>query len=104
MLPRHLIFLLLLGLLFTRPALSYPQFIGYKYASCITCHFNGQGSGPLSDYGRALWAAEIGGRLFAGGRTDEQLGEAAGFLGKKELPWWIRPGIKPRQLHVIEDP
>lgn len=83
---------------------AYPEFIGYKYASCLTCHFNGHGNGPLNDYGRALFAAEIGGRLFSGGRTDEQLGEASGFLGSVQLPFWIRPGIKARQLLLRNNP
>lgn len=79
-------------------AWAYPQFIGYKYASCLTCHFNGQGNGPLNDYGRALWAGEIAGRMFAFGRSDEKLGEASGFLGSKQMPWWVRPGFKTRYL------
>lgn len=83
---------------------AYPQFIGYKYSSCLTCHYNSQGNGPLNDYGRALWAAEIAGRFGAGKSTDEQLGERSGFLGKKQLPYWIRPGLKARQLWVQSNP
>lgn len=86
------------------PAWSYPEFIGYKYASCLTCHYNGQGNGPLNDYGRALWASEIGGRLFAGSRSDEQLGEASGFLGSAQMPWWIRPGLKGRYMIYKPNP
>lgn len=82
---------------------AYPQFIGYKYSSCLTCHYNGNGNGPLNDYGRALWSAEIAGRLFAGNKTDEQLGESSGFLGSYQLPWWIRPGIKARQLYAVRN-
>ncbi|NJL24556.1 MAG: hypothetical protein HC902_04895 [Calothrix sp. SM1_5_4] len=84
--------------------IGYPEFIGYKYASCLTCHYNGQGNGPLNDYGRALWATEIAGRAFAKGRTDEQLGEASGILGSKQLPWWIRPGVKARELLYLPSP
>jgi hypothetical protein len=96
--------LLVSGLFTSGRASAYPQFIGYKYASCLTCHFNGQGNGPLNDYGRALWANEIAGRAFARGRTDEQLGEASGFLGSKQLPYWVRPGFKLRQLQMQTDP
>ncbi len=85
-------------------AAAYPQFIGYKYASCVTCHYNGQGNGPINDYGRALWASEIAGRAFAGSRSDEQLGEASGFLGSTQLPWWVRPGFKARQLQMQNNP
>lgn len=95
--------LLILNLLFfTNAASAYPEFIGYKYSSCITCHYNGQGNGPLNDYGRALWSAEIAGRV--SNASAEQLGESSGFLGKKELPWWIRPGIKARGLYYKMNP
>ncbi|MBX3020229.1 MAG: hypothetical protein KF799_01020 [Bdellovibrionales bacterium] len=95
---------IIFGLLFSASAWAYPEFIGYKYASCLTCHYNGQGNGPLNDYGRALWASEIGGRLTAFGRSDEQLGEASGFLGSAQMPWWIRPGLKGRYMAVRPNP
>lgn len=85
-------------------ASAYPEFIGYKYSSCLTCHFNGHGNGPLNDYGRALWASEIAGRWMSGGRTEEQLGEGSGFLGSTPLPWWIRPGVKARYLRLVQSP
>ncbi len=99
--PHILIFL---ALFMPWSASAYPEFIGYKYASCLTCHFNGHGNGPLNDYGRALWAAEIGGRAFAFGRTDEELGQASGFLGSVQFPFWIRPGLKGRQLVMKPNP
>lgn len=83
---------------------SYPHFIGYKYASCVTCHYNTHGNGPINDYGRALWAAEIAGRAWAGKKSADELGMSSGFLGSKELPWWIRPGLKARQLWVQSNP
>ena len=98
-------FLFAHGLLFFLPwAQAYPQFIGYKYSSCVTCHFNTHGNGPLNDYGRALWASEIAGRFGASQKTAEQLGESSGFLGSQPLPWWIRPGIKARQLWIQTNP
>jgi hypothetical protein len=104
--PRLFVLVLILAVAFLgERSHAYPEFIGYKYASCLTCHFNGQGNGPLNDYGRALWASEIAGRLFAHGRTEEQLGEASGFLGANHpMPWWFRPGIKVRDLMVIPNP
>ncbi|MCO5114233.1 MAG: hypothetical protein M9899_08660 [Bdellovibrionaceae bacterium] len=92
------------GLLIPLPTWAYPQFIGYKYSSCITCHYNSQGNGPINDYGRALWATEIAGRMGAENKTDDQLGEASGVLGKKNLPYWIRPGFKLRQLWANSNP
>jgi len=96
--------LLLLNFWASSSANAYPEFIGYKYGSCLTCHFNGNGSGPLNDYGRALWASEIAGRAFAGGRNEEQLGEASGVLGSTPMPWWLRPGAKYRNLYLVQNP
>lgn len=92
------------GLLLPTQVWAYPQFIGYKYSSCITCHYNSHGNGPINDYGRALWAAEIAGRMGAGKRTDDELGETSGFLGKRSLPNWVRPGLKLRQLWAVSNP
>lgn len=78
---------------------AYPEFIGYGYASCLTCHFNGHGGGALNDYGRALWSAEIASRgLYSKSRTDESIAESSNFLGPVKTPWWIRPAIKYRGL------
>jgi hypothetical protein len=86
-------------------ALAYPEFIGYGYDACITCHVNGLGSGPLNDYGRALWGAEIASRAFYSKKTtDEQIGMQGGFFGTKELPYWIRPHIKYRTLNLRTNP
>lgn len=95
---------LALVLFFPLTSWSYPEFIGYKYSSCITCHFNGQGNGPLNDYGRALWSAEIAGKMFNAKKSDEQLANASGFLGSKQLPWWLRPGVKSRYLRYVTNP
>lgn len=96
--------LIFFGLLLPTYVWSYPQFIGYKYSSCVTCHYNSHGNGPINDYGRALWAAEIAGRLGSGQTTDEELAEASGILGKTALPNWVRPGLKMRQLWVASNP
>lgn len=84
---------------YTQVSHAYPDFIGYGYSSCITCHFNGLGSGALNDYGRALFAQEITARdVFPKSMEDEEIAAMSGFLGSKPLPWWIRPGIKYRGL------
>ena len=86
-------------------AQAYPEFIGYGYSACITCHFNGQGGGPLSDYGRALWSAEIAARTFAPkSSTDEEIAAKSGFLGSTELPFWLRPHVKYRGLDLVTSP
>lgn len=72
--------------LFSISARAYPDFIGYGYSSCLTCHFNGLGGGPLSDYGRSLWSAEIASRaLYPKSMTDEDIGNQSGFLGSVPL-------------------
>lgn len=83
---------------------AYPEFIGYKYSSCLTCHYNGHGNGPLNEYGRALFAAEIAGRALAFGRSDEQLGEASGIFGRVKMPNWFQPGVKSRYLLMKNNP
>lgn len=91
----------LFSLFYLPRASAYPDFIGYGYASCLTCHFNGSGSGPLNDYGRALWSAEIASRaLYPSSMTDEDIANQSGFLGKVELPYWIRPHAKYRDLSM----
>lgn len=56
------------------------------------------GSGPLNDYGRALFATEI--TANTSGATEDQLSDESGFFGKSEIPWWIRPGAKFRGMFL----
>lgn len=95
------IFIFILGVLVGGRCFAYPDFIGYGYSSCLTCHWNGMGGWALNDYGRALWSAEIASRaLYSKSTTDEKLGEASGFIPGTELPWWIRPSLKYRGLSL----
>lgn len=95
----------LIGFFSTSAAWSYPNFIGYGYSSCVTCHYNSLGSGALNDYGRALFATEITARdVFSASTDEEQIGAQSGFLGSTQLPWWIRPGIKYRGLWLRNNP
>ncbi len=88
---RHLFFFNLSFLLCSF-ANAYPEFIGYGYSSCLTCHYNGQGGGSLTEYGRALWSAEIASRAFSNSKdSDEDIAKSSGFLGATPLPWWVHP-------------
>ena len=84
-------------------ASAYANFIAYGYTSCLTCHFNPYGNGPLTDYGRGLSATAISGRppFVAATVTDEQLGEASGFLGTQKLPEWLRLSANYRGLVLM---
>jgi hypothetical protein len=80
-------------------ALAYPNAISHGYTSCLTCHYNSWGNGPLTDYGRAVSATVYAAKpFFLPGVTDEQLSASSGFLGSKELPNWIRPSIDYRGM------
>jgi hypothetical protein len=99
-----LFLVVIVGLLANEKAQAYPEFISYGYASCLTCHNNGLGGGPLNDYGRALWSAEIASRWFyPKSMSDEDIGNQSGFLGSVPLPYWIRPDIKYRGLDLVQN-
>lgn len=95
----------LIGIFSSPAAHAYPDFIGYGYSSCVTCHYNSLGGGALNDYGRALFATEITARdVFSASKDEEEIGAQSGFLGSTQLPWWIRPGLKYRGLWLKMDP
>ncbi|MGZ6479970.1 MAG: hypothetical protein ACXWQE_11750 [Bdellovibrionales bacterium] len=97
--------LLTASLFFAAQTFAYPNFIGYGYNSCTACHYNGQGGGALTDYGRALFAGEITARdVFPRNMDDEAIAEKSGFLPHHSLPWWFRPGIKYRGLWFQNNP
>jgi len=103
---RCLVFFGFFVLLLTSPStFAYPEFIGYGYSSCLTCHFNGHGNGPLNDYGRALWSSEIASQaVFPAKWSQDEIASTSGIIGSKELPWWIRPAIKSRHLYNQNNP
>lgn len=85
-------------------AYSYPQFIGHGYTSCITCHYNPYGNGPLTDYGRALAATMVTDRAMIPDRiTDEELGQRSGFFFKQPTSSWFRPNFDYRGLWYKRD-
>jgi hypothetical protein len=95
-------FLFLIGI---ESAQAYPEFIGYGYSSCLTCHDNGLGGGPLNDYGRALWSSEISSHwVYPKSMSDDDIAAQSGFLGSVELPYWIRPSLDYRGLYYRYDP
>ncbi|WP_246845636.1 hypothetical protein [Bdellovibrio sp. ZAP7] len=104
---RHLLKIpfLIGAFLVSKQAMAYPDFIGYGYSSCITCHYNGLGGGALNDYGRALFATEITSRsVYPASMDEEAIGASSGFLITQPLPWYFRPGIKYRGLYFQQNP
>lgn len=80
---------------------AYPEFISYGYTSCLTCHFNGAGGGPLNDYGRGLFAIEIAAKPFFQSKlSDDELGRISGFLGSSPVPFGLKPYAKLRYLEM----
>lgn len=80
-----------LALAWASAAVAYPSYIGYRHTSCTSCHFNGQGGGLLTDYGRAMKASMIAAKPYwAPDADDEDLANSAGLLGEWKLPRWVR--------------
>lgn len=81
------------------PSNAYPEFMSYGYSSCLSCHFNGAGGGPLNDYGRGLFAVEIAAKPFFQSKlTDDELSSISGFLGDTTFPLNLKPYAKLRYL------
>lgn len=100
----RLLIILSLTFGFSSKVFSYPQYIGHGYTSCITCHYNPYGNGPLTDYGRALAATIVTDRAFIPETvSDEELGERSGFFFKKPKSTWFRPNLSYRGLWYKRD-
>lgn len=97
---------LIVTLFISLHAWAYPDFISYGYTTCVTCHFNTEGNGPLTDYGRAIFSQEIAARNpWADPKvSDEEIADGSGFIPGTELPSWIRPSVKFRGLQVQSNP
>jgi hypothetical protein len=81
--------------------LAYPNFVGHGYTSCLTCHYNPFGNGPVNDYGRALSATTVSSRVFFDEHTtEEELAKRSGFLGTHPNQGWFRPGVDYRGLFI----
>jgi hypothetical protein len=94
--------LFLAAFLCQKSVYSYPSFIGYGYNSCLVCHFNPFGNGPLTDYGRALGATAIAAKPpTAADISDQRLGELSGFLGSTQFPDFLRLSADYRGLQLV---
>jgi hypothetical protein len=83
---------------------AYPQFIAHGYPSCLNCHFNPMGNGPLTDYGRTVGATGIASRMFyPKSWSEEKIGDAAGFLFRTPIQDHIRTQANFRGLEMIRD-
>lgn len=99
-----LLFILLLTL-FSAKAFSYANFIGHSYTSCLNCHFNPFGGGPLNDYGRVVSATAIGSTaLYPKDWDDEKIAYSSGFLFRKPKQNWLRTQINYRGFKVVRNP
>ncbi len=80
-------------------ASAYPNFIGHGYNSCITCHYNPFGNGPINDYGRGVSATAIGSRGFYNDNKPEDLiSQESGFFFKSPTSNTFRPSAAYRGL------
>jgi len=98
---------LLFILLILFPALSwaYPNYIGHSYTSCLNCHYNPFGNGPVNDYGRAVSATLISARwLYPKTWTEEDLAEKSGFLFRKPKQDWFRTQVNYRRFRLTRNP
>lgn len=97
--------ILLLLILFSAKAYSYSQFIGHGYTSCLNCHYNPFGGGPVNDYGRVVAATAIGSRaLYPDSWDDEKLAYMSGFLFRKPKQDWLRSQVNYRGFKVVRNP
>ncbi len=82
LISRNLVFFSLFILsIYSANLFAYPNFIGHGYNSCITCHYNPFGNGPINDYGRAVSGTAIASRNFySSHKPEEKIGEETGFL------------------------
>jgi hypothetical protein len=95
-----LFFIILPGL-----AWSYPNYIGHSYTSCLNCHYNPFGNGPVNDYGRAVSATLISARwLYPKTWTEEDLAEKSGFLFRKPKQDWFRTQVNYRRFRLTRNP
>jgi hypothetical protein len=89
------------------PAGAYPSYISYGYQSCLACHFNPMGNGPLTDYGRSVAATELSDRMLWSQRLrkdDEKLADLSGFFFGKPPVDWLRPSASYRGLYYETNP
>lgn len=92
---------LLVGLFQFLPqkAEAYPNFIGHGYNSCITCHYNPFGNGPINDYGRGFSATAVSSRgFYDDNKPEELISQESGFFFKQPENKHFRPQANYRGL------
>lgn len=94
--------LAVLGVQAGTTAHAYPHFIGHGYPSCLNCHFNPLGNGPLTDYGRAVGADGIAsGAFYPKSWNEEKIGAVSGFLFREPRQDHIRTQLNFRGMEMI---
>ncbi len=84
---------------------AYTHFIGHGYTSCLNCHFNPSGGGPLNDYGRVVSATLISsGALYPDSWNEEKIAYTSGFLFRKPKQNFFRTQINYRGFQVVQNP
>lgn len=99
--------ILLIGLMLGSSAYAYPSYISLGYHSCVSCHYNPMGNGPLNDYGKSVAATELTDRIFFShqlANDDEKLADLSGFLFQKPKVEWLRPSASYRGLTFSQNP
>lgn len=92
-------------LLFSSQVFAYSNFIGHGYTSCLNCHFNPTGGGPLNDYGRVVSATLISSNAFyPASMTEEQVAHTSGFLFRKPKQDWLRTQVNYRGFQLVNHP
>ncbi|MBC7537567.1 MAG: hypothetical protein H7281_02005 [Bacteriovorax sp.] len=80
-------------------AYAYPHFISLGYNSCITCHYNPFGNGPINDYGRSVSGTAIASRDFYDeNKPEELIASETAFFMKEALNKHIKPFIGYRGM------
>ena len=99
------ILLLLTTVILSTSAWAYPNFIGHSYTSCLNCHYNPAGNGPLTDYGRAISATAISsGALYPEKWTEEKVAYTSGFFFRKPKQDYVRTQINYRGFQLVRNP
>jgi len=82
---------------------AYPQFIAHGYPSCLNCHYNPMGNGPLTDYGRTVGATGISSRmLYPSNWSEEKIGSLSGFLFRPPKQDHIRTQANFRGMQMVQ--
>ncbi len=98
-------FFLLILLISARASWAYPNFIGHGYTSCLNCHYNPGGNGPLTDYGRAIAATAISsGALYPESMSEEKVAYTSGFFFRKPKQNYVRTQINYRGFQLVRNP